>query len=248
MSDSKDQSRPVARHRGEPARNKKSRSTMRRAASNLGTGQRMAVVAGVVAVFLGAGAASQAAGQAINAQDITRASDSRTASQAATPSATATPSASASASPTPSATSTPSQAAAPAPAAVAAQAAAPAAPAAPPAPPAPVAPAAPVAVDDPSAAQAYAASLLPSYGWGQGEMSALITLWNKESDWRTTATNASSGAYGIGQSLPADKMATEGADWQTNYQTQIRWGLNYIKERYGSPSAAWSFHLAHNWY
>lgn len=245
MSDSKDQSRPVARHRGEPARNKKSRSAMRRAASNLGTGQRMAVVAGVVAVFLGAGAASQAAGQAINAQDISRTSESRTASQAATASATASPSASAtqsptaSASPTPSATSTPSQAAAPAPAAVAAQAAAPVAPAA---------PAAPVAVDDPSAAQAYAASLLPSYGWGQGEMSALITLWNKESDWRTTATNASSGAYGIGQSLPGDKMATEGADWQTNYQTQIRWGLNYIKERYGSPSAAWSFHLAHNWY
>ena len=52
MSDSRNQSRPVARHRGEPARNNKSRSTLRRAASNLGTGQRMAVVAGVVAVFL----------------------------------------------------------------------------------------------------------------------------------------------------------------------------------------------------
>jgi predicted lipid-binding transport protein (Tim44 family) len=205
----------------------------------------MAVVAGVVAVFLGAGAATQAAGQAINAQDMSRTSESRTVDHSATPSATATPSASASASPKPSAASTPSQAAAPAPAAVAPQAAAPAAPAAPPAPAAPVAP---VAVDDPSGAQAYAASILPSYGWGQGEMSALITLWNKESDWRTTATNASSGAYGIGQSLPAEKMASEGADWQTNYQTQIRWGLNYIKERYGSPSAAWSFHLAHNWY
>ncbi|BAS14412.1 conserved hypothetical protein [Arthrobacter sp. Hiyo8] len=205
----------------------------------------MAVVAGVVAVFLGAGAATQAAGQAINAQDMSRTSESRTVDHSATPSATATPSASASASPKPSAASTPSQAAAPAPAAIAPQAAAPAAPAAP---PAPAAPAAPVAVDDPSGAQAYAASILPSYGWGQGEMSALITLWNKESDWRTTATNASSGAYGIGQSLPAEKMASEGADWQTNYQTQIRWGLNYIKERYGSPSAAWSFHLAHNWY
>jgi hypothetical protein len=205
----------------------------------------MAVVAGVVAVFLGAGAATQAAGQAINAQDMSRTSESRTVDHSATPSATATPSASASASPKPSTASTPSQAAAPAPAAVAPQAAAPAAPAAP---PAPAAPAAPVAVDDPSGAQAYAASILPSYGWGQGEMSALITLWNKESDWRTTATNASSGAYGIGQSLPAEKMASEGADWQTNYQTQIRWGLNYIKERYGSPSAAWSFHLAHNWY
>ena len=245
MSDSRNQSRPVARHRGEPARNNKSRSTLRRAASNLGTGQRMAVVAGVVAVFLGAGAATQAAGQAINAQDMSRTSESRTTDHSATPSAIARPSASASASPKPSATPTPSQAAAPAPAAVAAQAAAPAAPVAP---PAPAAPAAPVAVDDPSGAQAYAASILPSYGWGQGEMSALTTLWNKESDWRTTATNSSSGAYGIGQSLPAEKMASEGADWQTNYQTQIRWGLNYIKERYGSPSAAWSFHLAHNWY
>ncbi|WP_437772378.1 hypothetical protein [Arthrobacter sp. KNU40] len=243
MSDSRNQSRPVARHRGEPARNNKSRSTLRRAASNLGTGQRMAVVAGVVAVFLGAGAATQAAGQAINTQDMTRTSESRTADHSATPSASASPKA--------SATPTPSQAPAPAPAAVAAQAAAPAAPVAPPAPvapAAPAAPAAPVAVDDPSGAQAYAASILPSYGWGQGEMSALITLWNKESDWRTTATNSSSGAYGIGQSLPAEKMASEGADWQTNYQTQIRWGLNYIKERYGSPSAAWSFHLAHNWY
>ncbi|MFH5879926.1 hypothetical protein [Arthrobacter sp. NA-172] len=246
MSGSKNQSRSVARHRGEPARKNKSRSALTRAAANLGTTQRMAVVAGVVAVFLGAGAATHAAGQAINAQDMSRTSDSgAVAQQSAAPSAAATPSASASASATPSATPTPSQTATPAPAAVAAQAAAPVAPVAP---PAPAAPAAPVAVDDPSGAQAYAASILSSYGWGQGEMSALTTLWNKESDWRTTATNASSGAYGISQSLPAEKMASEGADWQTNYKTQIRWGLNYIKERYGSPSAAWSFHLSHNWY
>ncbi|MFJ4209060.1 hypothetical protein ACIPY2_11435 [Paenarthrobacter sp. NPDC089675] len=108
--------------------------------------------------------------------------------------------------------------------------------------------AAPKAVDDPAAAKAYAASILSSYGWGPGEMTALNTLWEKESGWRTTATNASSGAYGIVQSLPAGKMASAGADWQTNYQTQIKWGLNYIKERYGSPSAALAFHLANNWY
>lgn len=245
MSDSKNQSRPVARHRGETARKNKSRSTLRRAAANLGTSQRMAVVAGVVAVFLGAGAATQAAGQAISAQDMSQTSESRAvAEHSATPSATATPSASESAKPS----TAPTQAPAPAPAAVAPQAAAPAAPPAPVAPPAPATPAVQVAVDDPAGAQAYAASMLSSYGWGQGEMSSLMTLWNKESDWRTTATNASSGAYGIAQSLPGEKMASEGADWQTNYQTQIRWGLNYIKERYGSPSAAWAFHLAHNWY
>ncbi|VXC20148.1 conserved hypothetical protein [Arthrobacter sp. 9V] len=108
--------------------------------------------------------------------------------------------------------------------------------------------AAPKAVDDPAAAKAYAASILGSYGWSAAEMTALNTLWEKESNWRTTATNASSGAYGIVQSLPAGKMASAGADWQTNYQTQIKWGLNYIKERYGSPSAALAFHLANNWY
>ena len=108
--------------------------------------------------------------------------------------------------------------------------------------------AAPKAVDDPAAAKAYALSILGNYGWGPGEMTALNTLWEKESNWRTTAMNASSGAYGIVQSLPASKMATVGPDWETNYQTQIKWGLNYIKERYGSPSAALSFHLANNWY
>ncbi|GAA4047494.1 hypothetical protein GCM10023063_38540 [Arthrobacter methylotrophus] len=242
MSGSKNQSRPVARHRGEPAGKNKSRTTLRRVAANLGTGQRMAVVAGVVAVFIGAGAATQAAGQALDAQDMSRASESRTVQPSATASAAATPSANASSKPS----AAPSQAPSPAPSTGAPQAPAPAAPA--PAPAAPAAPAAPVAVDDPAGAQAYAASVLSSYGWGPGEMSALTTLWNKESDWRTTATNASSGAYGIVQSLPGEKMASEGADWQSNYQTQIRWGLNYIKERYGSPSAAWAFHLAHNWY
>ncbi len=108
--------------------------------------------------------------------------------------------------------------------------------------------AAPKAVDDPAAAKAYALSILGDYGWSAAEMTALNTLWEKESNWKTTATNASSGAYGIVQSLPAGKMASAGADWQTNYQTQIKWGLNYIKERYGSPSAALGFHLANNWY
>ena len=103
-------------------------------------------------------------------------------------------------------------------------------------------------VDDPAGARAYAASRLAAYGWGQGQMSALETLWTKESGWRTTATNPTSGAYGIVQSLPATKMASVGADWQTNYRTQIEWGLNYIKQRYGSPSNALGFHLANNWY
>ena len=105
-----------------------------------------------------------------------------------------------------------------------------------------------VAVNDPAGAQAYAAGKLASYGWAADQMQCLQTLWTKESEWRTTATNASSGAYGVVQSLPAEKMASAGADYLTNYRTQINWGLDYVKERYGSPCDALNFHLSNNWY
>ncbi|GAA0419761.1 hypothetical protein GCM10009543_13240 [Leifsonia naganoensis] len=106
----------------------------------------------------------------------------------------------------------------------------------------------PGVVVDPAAAQAYAASRLPAYGWGGEQMSCLIKLWTKESSWRADAYNRSSGAYGIPQALPGSKMASAGGDWMTNADTQINWGLSYISGRYGSPCAAWSFHLGHNWY
>jgi outer membrane biosynthesis protein TonB len=109
-------------------------------------------------------------------------------------------------------------------------------------------PAPAVALNDPAGAQAYAAGQLASYGWSADQMPCLKTLWTKESDWTTTATNPSSGAYGIVQSLPAEKMASAGADYRTNYRTQIKWGLNYIKERYQSPCGALDFHLSNNWY
>jgi hypothetical protein len=70
----------------------------------------------------------------------------------------------------------------------------------------------------------------------------------KESGWNHTAMNPSSGAYGIPQSLPGTKMATAGADWQTNPATQISWGLGYISGRYGSPCNAWAHSQAVNWY
>lgn len=106
----------------------------------------------------------------------------------------------------------------------------------------------PAALNDPAGAQAYAASQLASYGWAPDQMQCLQTLWTKESDWKTTATNPSSGAYGIVQSLPAEKMASAGADYRTNYRTQINWGLNYIQERYQSPCGALNFHYDNNWY
>jgi hypothetical protein len=70
----------------------------------------------------------------------------------------------------------------------------------------------------------------------------------RESGWRYTATNASSGAYGLMQALPGSKMVSAGADWQTNPKTQIKWGLNYMNSRYDSPCGAWSFWQANHWY
>ncbi|MFB7288730.1 aggregation-promoting factor C-terminal-like domain-containing protein [Actinacidiphila glaucinigra] len=69
-----------------------------------------------------------------------------------------------------------------------------------------------------------------------------------ESGWNYTATNSSSGAYGLVQALPGSKMASAGADWRTNPGTQIKWGLKYMDSRYGSPCGAWSFWQANNWY
>ncbi|MGJ7452239.1 hypothetical protein [Aquipuribacter sp. MA13-13] len=101
---------------------------------------------------------------------------------------------------------------------------------------------------DPGSNRAIAQSLLGSYGWGGDQWSCLDNLWEKESNWNHTAANPSSSAYGIPQSLPGSKMASAGSDWETNPETQIRWGLGYIEDRYGSPCSAWEHSRANNWY
>lgn len=93
-----------------------------------------------------------------------------------------------------------------------------------------------------------ARGMLGSYGWGDDQWGCLESLWERESNWNHTAMNPSSGAYGIPQSLPGNKMATAGADWQTNPTTQITWGLGYIQERYGSPCSAWAHSESVGWY
>jgi hypothetical protein len=70
----------------------------------------------------------------------------------------------------------------------------------------------------------------------------------RESGWRVDANNASSSAYGIPQALPGSKMSSAGADWATNPATQIRWGLGYIEDRYGSPCGAWGHSQSYGWY
>lgn len=85
-------------------------------------------------------------------------------------------------------------------------------------------------------------------GWSGSEWNSLYALWMQESGFNDHATNPSSGAYGIPQSLPASKMASAGSDWQTNPATQIKWGLSYIKGRYGDPNGAWAHEKKYNWY
>ncbi len=114
---------------------------------------------------------------------------------------------------------------------------------APKAPPAPSA-----AAPDPGTAKAIAYGLLQARGWGDDEYSCLVALWERESHWNASANNPSSGAYGIPQALPGSKMASAGADWQTNPATQITWGLGYIAGRYATPCGAWEFFGSHNWY
>ena len=103
-------------------------------------------------------------------------------------------------------------------------------------------------VPDPGTAQAIAFDMIAGYGWGQGEFDCLVALWNKESHWNVYAHNKSSGAYGIPQALPGDKMASAGADWASNPATQITWGLGYVAGRYGTPCTAWGHSQAKGWY
>jgi hypothetical protein len=110
-------------------------------------------------------------------------------------------------------------------------------------------PSTPSAPANPSGAQAIARDLMASmYGWGEDQFGCLVSLWSKESGWNVSAQNSSSGAYGIPQALPGSKMASAGADWQTNPATQITWGLGYISGRYGTPCDAWSTSQSQGWY
>ncbi|MCF1600216.1 transglycosylase SLT domain-containing protein [Streptomyces muensis] len=91
--------------------------------------------------------------------------------------------------------------------------------------------------------QAMARSMVPS-----DQFQCFSNIVDHESSWNYQAVNPSSGAYGLFQALPGSKMSSVGSDWQTNPATQIKWGLNYMNERYDSPCGAWSFWQANRWY
>ncbi len=97
-------------------------------------------------------------------------------------------------------------------------------------------------------AQEIAHEMVIARGWSEGQFTCLVKLWNRESGWNSRAENRSSGAYGIPQSLPGNKMASAGADWRTNPATQIRWGLDYIAQRHTDPCGAWGHSQKRGWY
>ncbi|HXP21048.1 MAG TPA: transglycosylase SLT domain-containing protein [Streptosporangiaceae bacterium] len=100
----------------------------------------------------------------------------------------------------------------------------------------------------PGTAKAIAYKLLPTFGFSaSGQFGCVDQIFSRESGWRVNAANAS-GAYGIPQALPGSKMAQFGSDWMTNPATQIKWGIWYMKTRYGSPCNAWAFWQGHGWY
>lgn len=103
-------------------------------------------------------------------------------------------------------------------------------------------------VANPGTYQKYAFSQFGKYGWGTDQQQPLVSLWNQESGWNPSAQNAGSGAAGIPQSIQG--WSTYPGTHPGNWQAQIDWGLNYIKDRYGSPAAAWAHEMSTNphWY
>ncbi|MEU6241102.1 transglycosylase SLT domain-containing protein [Streptomyces sp. NPDC047024] len=95
-----------------------------------------------------------------------------------------------------------------------------------------------------SSAQSIAHKMIPN----SAQYAAFNKIVSHESGWNPSATNSASGAYGLVQALPASKMSSAGSDWKTNPATQIKWGLNYMNSRYGSPVQAWNFWQSHGWY
>lgn len=102
--------------------------------------------------------------------------------------------------------------------------------------------------------QAIAAPMASLYGWppGSSNWNSLVELWNRESGWNNRAENAGSGAYGIAQALghgPTNQYPSGPANPPISSATaQIAWGLQYIKDTYGNPNAAWAHEVAQGWY
>ena len=78
------------------------------------------------------------------------------------------------------------------------------------------------------------------------EWECMYQLIRKESGWNHLATNKTSGAFGLPQSLPANKIDTFGNRYDP--AVQLRWYLSYVSTRYGTNCQALSWSARNNWY
>jgi hypothetical protein len=114
-----------------------------------------------------------------------------------------------------------------------------------------------------AALKVYARTLLIAHGW-PGQFPALNNIVIAESGWNSKALNPS-GAWGVAQALGHGTPATDAGNGHNQYgnfstpnrvckmanagngAAQLIWMCNYIK-KFGSPNAAWAYHLAHGSY
>lgn len=78
--------------------------------------------------------------------------------------------------------------------------------------------------------------------WGKKEIKAFMTIIYRESRWIPNQTNATTGAYGLGQII-GSKRYTKGMPYK-----QITAAVKYIANRYGTPTKALQHHRKHGWY
>jgi hypothetical protein len=105
-----------------------------------------------------------------------------------------------------------------------------------------------VRTGNPEGNRSFARKKMDKWGWNDKQFECLVNLWERESNWNHEAANPKSSAYGIPQALPGKRMSDIADDWQTNPETQIKWGLKYISERYSTPCKAWKHFQNKNWY
>lgn len=87
-------------------------------------------------------------------------------------------------------------------------------------------------------------------GWSSADYEATVNLLINESGINPNSVNKKSGACGLFQAHPCSKAIKQYPDYMTNWRIQVKWGLNYIKDRYKTPSEAWRLWLSRipHWY
>jgi len=88
------------------------------------------------------------------------------------------------------------------------------------------------------------AEWMAAAGIASGDWGYVDAIVSRESGWNPNATNSSSGACGLVQAYPCDKVPGNGYDPVDN----LRWGNGYATGRYGSWAAAVAFWEQNHWW